>query len=445
MPLNPPRRRSPLHGAIVTATLPVITLAGISVAAAPAQAAPGPAGMAPTAKNIAASKARIAASLQASAAKKSASNTVTVKRGDSLWAIATRNEVPLAQLLKLNGLKASDVIHPGDRLVLRATSAASSSTKASAGTSKVTASSAKAASHTIKAGDTLSGIAHRYGLTLPNLLKLNGLKASAIIYPGQKLKLGATASASTSTSGSASSTSSAKKPGVSASTGTSAVKAAASHTIKAGDTLSGIAAKYSVSLNELLAANGLNRSSIIYVGRTLKLPATATSGTSGASSTGSIPKTFLQYTYSDATNRSANANKATLNARSVPSRAQMRQIVIAEAKRRGVDPALAVGHASVESGFDARAVSPANALGVMQMLPSTGEWISQRVGRKLDLLDPYDNVIAGVEYIKYLQSTARSFDEGIGAYYAGPSGVVKRGLKNDVLDYVNKVKAAMSA
>ncbi len=438
MPLNPPRRRSPLHGAIVTATLPVITLAGITVAAAPAEAAPGPAGMAPTAKNIAASKARITASLQASAAKKSMSNTVTVKRGDSLWAIATRNQVSLAQLLKLNGLKASDVIHPGDRLVLRATSASSSSTKASSGASKVAASGTKATSHTIKAGDTLSGIAHRYGISLSSLLKLNSLKASAVIYPGQKLKLGAAATTS-SASGST------KKPTVSASTGTSAVKASSTHTIASGDTLSGIAAKYSVSLNELLAANGLNRSSIIYVGRTLKLPATASKSTSSASSTGSIPKTFLHYTYSDATNRSANANKATLNARTVPSRAQMRQIVIAEAKRQGVNPALAVGHASVESGFDARAVSPANALGVMQMLPSTGEWMSQRMGRKLDLLDPYDNVAAGVAYIKYLQSTARNVNEGIGAYYAGPAGVVKRGLKNDVLDYVNKVKAAMAS
>ncbi|MDR2257280.1 MAG: LysM peptidoglycan-binding domain-containing protein [Arthrobacter sp.] len=440
MPLTPPRRRSPLHGAIVTATLPVITLAGISVAAAPAQAAPGPAGMAPSAKNIAASKARITASLQASAAKKSSSDTVTVKRGDSLWAIATRNRVPLAQLLKLNGLKASAIIHPGDRLVLRASASSSTSTKAATSTSKVSASSASSATHTIKAGDTLSGIAHRYGLSLSSLLKLNSLKASTVIYPGQKIKLKATTPAATSTS------TSTKKPSVSTSSSSSTVKTAATHTIKAGDTLSGIAAKYGVSLNELLAANGLSRSSIIYVGRTLKLPASASSsGTSTSTSTGSIPKTFLQYTYSDATNRSANANQAILNARTVPSRAQMRQIVIAEAKKQGVDPALAAAHASVESGFNARAVSPANALGVMQMLPSTGEWMSQRLGRKLDLLDPYDNVAAGVAYIAYLQSIARTFDEGIGSYYAGPSGVIKRGLKNDVLDYVNKVKAAMRA
>ncbi len=99
----------------------------------------------------------------------------------------------------------------------------------------------------------------------------------------------------------------------------------------------------------------------------------------------------------------ANVNKATLNSMSVPARTQMHNLVIDTARRMGVDPALAQAIAYQESGFNQRAVSPANAMGCMQVIPSSGEWASDLVGRDLNLLIAQDNVTAGVAILHQLQ------------------------------------------
>jgi len=109
-----------------------------------------------------------------------------------------------------------------------------------------------------------------------------------------------------------------------------------------------------------------------------------------------VPKTFLHYTYSDEVNAAANRNRASLEGVSTPSAAKMREIVREAAAKMGVDPRLALAHASVESDFDMRTVSPANAVGVMQVIPSSGEWASRMVGRQPHPLDPQDNAAAGV-------------------------------------------------
>jgi soluble lytic murein transglycosylase-like protein len=79
----------------------------------------------------------------------------------------------------------------------------------------------------------------------------------------------------------------------------------------------------------------------------------------------------------------------------------------------------------------------------MQVLPSTAQWIGQTVGRKLDPLNPYDNAVAGVVYIGYLQRNASSVSQGIGAYYQGLGGIKKNGAQKDTKDYIKKVKSYM--
>lgn len=128
---------------------------------------------------------------------------------------------------------------------------------------------------------------------------------------------------------------------------------------------------------------------------------------------------------------------------SVPSRSEMQALIRSTAKSMGVDPALALAHAQQESGFNQRAVSPANAIGAMQVIPSTGEWMSGMVGRKLNLLDPRDNVAAGVATIKYNLANAESLDHAIAAYYQGLGGVRKYGMYSDTKVYVANVKSLM--
>jgi len=212
-----------------------------------------------------------------------------------------------------------------------------------------------------------------------------------------------------------------------------------------GDTLSGLAARHGTTVAALMAANQLT-STTIYAGQTLILPGAgaAPAPAPSAPTPQLVPSTFLHYTYPQATVDAANLNKATLLAMSVPSREQMRQIVRDTAVSMGVDPALALAIAMRESGFDQRAVSPANAIGTMQVIPSSGTWASTLVGRQLNLLDPYDNVTAGVAILRQLVRTSSSLDIAIASYYQGAGSVARNGMYADTRAYVAGVKSLMA-
>jgi soluble lytic murein transglycosylase-like protein len=182
-------------------------------------------------------------------------------------------------------------------------------------------------------------------------------------------------------------------------------------------------------------------STIIYPGQKLAIPGAPAASAPAPVSTPLVPSTFLGYTYPEAVVSSANANKALLNASPVPSTAQMKGIVADTARRMGVDPSLAMAFAYQESGFNQRAVSPANAIGTMQVIPSSGEWASQLVGRKLNILDPYDNVTAGVAIIRALVNTSKDLNTAIAGYYQGQYSVSKHGMYDDTKTYVASILA----
>ncbi len=378
------------------------------------------------------SSATSGSSSSSSSKASSSTSTYTVKSGDTLSGIAASNGVSLSALLKANGLSLSSTIFPGQKIKLSG-SASSKSSSGSSSASATQSSGSPTSSYTVRAGDTLSAIAARNGVSLSTILRANGLSASSVIYPGQKIKL--SGSTSSSSSGSSSSGNSSSN---SASSST--------YTVKSGDTLSGIASRNGVSLQTLLRANGLKTSSIIYPGQKLKLSGTASSGSVSTASDNNdqlIGNTFLHYTYPDHVVANANENKRALLAAPMPSRSEVRQMVRNTATSMGVDPRLALAHAQIESAFDPTAVSPANAIGTMQVIPSSGDWASQLVGRKLNLLDPQDNITAGVAIIRHLQRNNPG-DIGIAGYYQGEAGVRKNGMYSDTKDYVAKVKAAMN-
>lgn len=115
--------------------------------------------------------------------------------------------------------------------------------------------------------------------------------------------------------------------------------------------------------------------SIIYPGQKIKVD-----GGDAAAAAPLVPKNFLGFAYPAAVASSANENKALLNAAPVPPRTEMRKIVEDTARKMRVEPSLALAFAQKESGFDQRAVSPANAIGAMQVIPTSGEWASDVVG-----------------------------------------------------------------
>lgn len=363
-----------------------------------------------------------------SSSNSSGSASYTVQAGDTLGGIAIKHNMSLSALLSKNGISASKPIFPGDKLTINGSSKSSSSSGKSSSSSKPSG----GASYTVTSGDTLSGIAAKNGMKLGTLLSLNGISASKPIFPGDKIKVsGSASSSSTSTSSSSS------KPSAGSSK-------ASSYSVKSGDTLGGIAAKHGMKLSDLLDKNPqLSTSTPLQIGDKVKVSGSSVSSTSTGGSKKKIGNTFLGRTYADHVVSSANENKDYLDSVSVPSRSEMQSIIVSTANRMGVDPALALAHSMQESGFNMRAVSPANALGAMQVIPSTGEWMSSRVGKKLNLLDPQDNVTAGVAVIRYNLDNTNNLDDAIASYYQGLGGVKKYGMYDDTKRYVASVKSLM--
>ncbi|MET4134516.1 LysM peptidoglycan-binding domain-containing protein [Pseudarthrobacter sp. PvP090] len=362
-------------------------------------------------------------------AKVSVPAEYTIARGDTVSGIAGKFGLDTYAVLTLNGLQANTIIYPGQKVKLGGTATAPD--PAAPATSAVAAGGSV---YTVKSGDTLGAIAARHGVKLSHVFEWNGLNMGSIIYPGQKIKIGGGTEAPAPAG---------PAPVAPAATPAPA-PASGSYTIKAGDTLSGIAARNGVRLADILSANRLTMSSIIYPGQKLALSGASIAPAStppAATVTPLVPSTFLGYTYPAAVVSSANRNKALLNASPVPSREQMKNIVADTARRMGVDPALALAFALQESGFDHRSVSPANAIGTMQVIPSSGEWASDLVGRQLNLLDPYDNVTAGVAIIRQLLRTSEGLDNAIAGYYQGQYSVSQYGMYDDTKLYVESIKA----
>lgn len=456
--MTPPRPSTPSGkqlAAVATAAIPVVMLSSLAMAggasAAPAKAEVLPQGAHGTLDGkavLAAVKARTAGSSIPAAvvagsvpravtaakpaafkAQSQSATKHTVVAGDTVSGIAATHGVSVASILTRNNISASSIIRPGQVLVVSGPAAPA----------PAAASATADSSHVVRAGETLSGIAAQNNVSLSTVFALNGMDGGTVIHPGQKIKVGGTAKAAAAP---------AAKPAASTGGG---------YVIKAGDTLSAIAAAHNVSLAALASANGTSANGTIYAGKTLTIPGVSAAAADIApisqaapapesapvelSAEQQVPSTFLHYTYPDAVVNDANRNKAALLGAPSPTRGDMKEMVARTAASMGVDPALALAFAQQESGFNHQSVSPANAIGTMQVIPSAGEWASGLVGRKLNLLDPQDNVTAGVAIIRALHQGAPSEEAAIAGYYQGQYSVSVNGMFPDTVNYVAGIKA----
>ncbi len=109
--------------------------------------------------------------------------------------------------------------------------------------------------------------------------------------------------------------------------------------------------------------------------------------------------------------------------------------VVEEATRHGLEPRLVLAVMHVESRYDPYAVSPVDAMGLMQILPSTGEWLAPQVGvawaGPQTLFDPILNVRLGVAYLRMLSDRYDGrIHTALAAYNWGPGridGKLRRG------------------
>ena len=132
--------------------------------------------------------------------------------------------------------------------------------------------------HTVKSGDTLSGIAREYGVSVRDIQQANGgADKIKTLRVGQKLKLPGGGAAKVQTSSGAALRGESVKVAP-------ARKAPASHVVKSGDTLSGIARKYGTTVAELQQANGgADRIKTLRVGQTIVLPGAGQPGSASVS------------------------------------------------------------------------------------------------------------------------------------------------------------------
>lgn len=116
----------------------------------------------------------------------------------------------------------------------------------------------------------------------------------------------------------------------------------------------------------------------------------------------------------------------------------IKQMVSAAARKYQVPEKLAQAVAQAESGYDAQAVSPAGAVGVMQLMPDTASLLGVS-----DALNPSQNIDGGVRYLgSLLQKFNGDYRLAAAAYNAGPGAVEQYGgvpPYNETRAYVDKV------
>ena len=147
--------------------------------------------------------------------------TYTVQAGDTLTAIANKYGTTVDSLVALNSIADKNKIYVGQILKISGTTSNNST------------------SYTVQAGDTLSGIASKFGTTYQELARINNISNPNLIYVGQVIKIN----------------------GVSSNT----------YTVQKGDTLSQIAQKYNTTVSELASKNGIANINKIYIGQILKI------------------------------------------------------------------------------------------------------------------------------------------------------------------------------
>lgn len=162
-----------------------------------------------------------------------------VAAGETLAEIAARYGSNAAAVAATNELSNPNLIRIGQKLTIPG---ASGSTSSGGGGDSATV-------HVIRAGETLAGIASRYGVTVEQLAEANGITDPSRIYIGTRLSLTGQSFVADSTD----------------------AGSATTHTVQAGDTLGSIARRYGVDVNELARTNGISNPNRIQVGQKLTI------------------------------------------------------------------------------------------------------------------------------------------------------------------------------
>jgi soluble lytic murein transglycosylase-like protein len=272
--------------------------------------------------------------------------------------------------------------------------------------------------HTVTAGETLWTIAAQSNLTTRTVAAYNGLGEDANVVLGATIKIPSLPEGRAALLGAG------IVPAAPAAAVSAAPRALGAYTVRPGDTLSGLAAQTGVPTEQMAYVNGLAPTAQLLIGTVLKLP-TGAPAPAGAA-------------------RPAPATRVVARADPLPTPARLDATqVSALAAEHGAPGALAAAIAWQESGFNNALVSPANARGIMQLLPGTWEWVNANLApMALDPASATDNVRAGSMYLaSLLRETGGDARLAAASYYQGLASVRSRGMFEDTKRYVDNVLA----
>ena len=145
-----------------------------------------------------------------------------VVAGDTLSEIATKYNTTYQELAKINNISDPNSIYVGQIIQLKASN--------------------NVQTYTVQSGDTLSGIAAKFGTTYQSLASINGIADPNTIYSGQVLKIDGNAN-----------------------------NEATYHTVASGEYLGLIANKYGVTVSQICSLNNISNPDVIYVGQNLRI------------------------------------------------------------------------------------------------------------------------------------------------------------------------------
>ena len=220
------------------------------------------------------------------------------------------------------------------------------------------------------------------------------------------------------------------------------------HTVRPGDTATGLAVRYHAWTRELRALNHLGRHGRLYVGERIRIPVVVAALRAHHRHRHHTARHHTARHHTARHHSSKPRHPATKPVHHAVhphpwrladvSQAKVRRVVVKIARKYGVDPHLALAVAWQESGWQQRRISSAGAIGVMQVLPGTATWMSTYVGYELNPYGLYDNVTAGVVLLRFL-SGQTSGRKAVASYYQGLGSVRDHGLYRSTKGYVRNV------
>ena len=338
--------------------------------------------------------------------------TVIVQPGDTLTSISRRHGVSIRRLIDLNDLANPNWILAGQRLRTgRERPEPTRSGRQRHEPSRATVRPQLHIVHVVTSGSTMWGIASHYGVSLSAIVAANHIANPSLIFAGQRLLIPRAPA-----SRPAASRPSPRGDGPERRQATTAV-----HVVSRGSTLWGIASHYGVSLSAIVAANHIANPSLIFAGQRLLIPGTRATS-SGHATRAALPASM---------------------ARLVAERTLVRQMIVRTAERFGVPRAFALAVAWQESGWQQGVVSHAGAVGVMQLMPATAEWVGETMlGRRVNIHDADSNVAAGVRLLRhYLDRYDGNRDLVLAAYYQGQRAADRHGVYAISRPYIASIEA----